>query len=109
MTFKPEGWSTVTPRIFVDDPRALVDFMVHVFGCIEEIHTGRHTVLTTADSKVMISGTDTRAAMPAFLYVYVKDTESVYRRALAAGARTVEKPSATPYGDHRCMIEDLWG
>ena len=47
--------------------------------------------------------------MTAFLYVYVSDTDATYRRALDAGARALEAPSVTPYGDRRCMVEDKWG
>ena len=36
------------------------------------------------------------------------DTEAL-RRALQAGARSLEEPSDTPYGDRRGMIKDEWG
>src|SRR5262245_37292779 len=109
MTYIPEGWRTITSRIFVEDPKGLVDFIQHVFDATGEFRTDRPTVLTIGDSMIMISGTEARAAMPAFLYVYVKDTDAVHRRAVAVGARTIEEPSPTPYGDYRCMIEDRWG
>jgi PhnB protein len=44
-----------------------------------------------------------------FLYVYVPDTDEIYRRALQAGARSLEEPSDMPYGDRRAMVEDRWG
>ena len=47
--------------------------------------------------------------MNAFLYVYVDDTDAAYRRAIDAGARSLEEPSDMPYGDRRCMVEDRWG
>ena len=50
-----------------------------------------------------------RTASAAFLYVYVSDVEPTYRRALEQGARSVEEPFDTPYGDRRCMVEDKWG
>jgi uncharacterized glyoxalase superfamily protein PhnB len=87
----------------------LIKFIQHVFNATGEFRTDRPTVLTIGDSMIMISGTDVRAATPAFLYVYVKDTDATYQRAVAAGARVIEEPSATPYGDRRCMIEDPWG
>jgi hypothetical protein len=37
----------------------------------------------------MVSEAGSRPTMPAFLYVYVKDTDTGYRRALEAGARTM--------------------
>src|SRR5262249_20164569 len=109
VTYVPDGWRTVTLRIFVDDAKGLVDFIRHVFDATGEFRTERPTVLTIGDSMIMISGTDVRAAMSAFLYVYVKDADATYRRAVAAGARIIEEPSVTPYGDRRCMIEDAWG
>lgn len=66
-------------------------------------------MITIGDSVVMISDTRIRSPMPAFLYVYVNDTDATYRRALDAGARSLEEPSDVPYGDRRCMVEDKWG
>lgn len=109
MTFVPKGWQTVTPRIFVDDPKGLVEFIHHVFDATGEFQAARPTVVTIGDSMMMVSGTDFRPAMPAFLYVYVQDTDATYTRAVARGARVLEEPTATPYGDYRCMIEDMWG
>jgi uncharacterized glyoxalase superfamily protein PhnB len=40
---------------------------------------------------------------------YVADTDATYQRALNAGARSLEEPFDTPYGDRRCMVEDKWG
>jgi uncharacterized glyoxalase superfamily protein PhnB len=57
----------------------------------------------------MVSGTAARAAMAAFLYVYVPDADATYARAMTAGARSLEAPLDTPYGDRRCMVEDRWG
>ena len=61
------------------------------------------------DSLLMISDAGIRNSMTAFLYVYVNDTDATFKRAVAAGARAVEDPSETPYGDRRCMVEDEWG
>jgi len=43
------------------------------------------------------------------LYVYVDDTDKIYRRALEAGAISLEEPSDMPYGDRRGMVLDEWG
>jgi PhnB protein len=56
----------------------------------------------------MIATAGTRAARPSFFYVYVGDTDTTYRRALDAGATSVEEPLDTPYGDRRATIEDRW-
>jgi PhnB protein len=57
----------------------------------------------------MISDAGVRRPAPAFLYVYVDNTDKTYRRAIEAGARPLEEPSDLPYGDRRGMVEDKWG
>jgi PhnB protein len=107
--FVPEGWHTLTPRIVARDAKQLVEFLKTVFDASGECRHDRPSVIRIGDSVVMISDAGVRSVMPAFLYVYVIDTDATYRRAVEAGARTVEEPLDTPYGDRRCMVEDKWG
>jgi uncharacterized glyoxalase superfamily protein PhnB len=58
---------------------------------------------------LMVSASIDREPMPAFLYVYVEDTDSTYRRALESGATSIESPRDLPYGDRRAMVRDRWG
>ena len=58
---------------------------------------------------LMVSGTSGVEARSAFLYVYVEDTDATYRRALGAGATSVEDPRDLHYGDRRAVISDAWG
>jgi PhnB protein len=105
----PDGWHNVTPRIVTEDVTGLVEFMRRAFDATGEVHAGRPAVLRIADSNLMISEAGPRSAMPAFLYVYVDDADTTYRRAVEAGARSLEQPIDTPYGDRRGMVEDRWG
>jgi uncharacterized glyoxalase superfamily protein PhnB len=105
----PEGWHTLTPRIVVDDPARLVEFLRQAFGATGDFQTERPTVMSIGDSRVMISGVGPRKAMPAFLYLYVEDTDSTYQRAMKAGGASLEEPQDTPYGDRRGMVEDPCG
>jgi len=107
--FTPPGWHTVTPRIVAHDAKQLVEFLQHVFGATGEYRQDRPSEVRIGDSLVMVSDADVRSPMIAFLYVYVDDTDATYRRALEAGARSLEEPSEMPYGDRRCMVEDRWG
>ena len=107
--FTPKGWHTVTPRIVARDAKALVEFLHQVFGGTGEYRSEMPSVIQIGDSLVMISDVGVRGATPAFLYVYVSDTDAAYRRALDAGARSLEEPADLPYGDRRCMVEDKWG
>src|SRR5229473_312518 len=105
----PEGWHAVTPRIVVQHAEQLVAFIRQVFGATGEYRPDVPAVLKIGDSIVMVSDAGIRSTMPAFLYVYVEDADDVYRRALQAGATSLEEPSDTPYGDRRGMVEDKWG
>jgi len=105
----PEGWHTVTPRIVVHEARLLVDFLKRVFGATGEYRQARPSEVRIGDSIVMVSDAGVRNPTTAFLYVYVDDADATYRRALEAGARSLEAPAVVPYGDRRCMVEDKWG
>jgi PhnB protein len=107
--FAPEGWHTVTPRIVVDDASQLVEFLRQVFAATGDYRPDRPSVIKIGDSIVMISDAGIRSAMTAFLYVYVNNSDATYQSALNAGARSLEEPLDTPYGDRRCMVEDRWG
>jgi|SRR5437867_2328512 len=105
----PEGWHTVTPRIVVHDAQKLVAFLRQVFGAIGDYRQDRPSTLRIGDSLIMISDAGIRSPMTAFLYVYVRDIDATYQRALQAGASSLEEPLETPYGDRRCMLQDKWG
>ena len=105
----PEGWHTVTPRIVVHDAEKLVEFLRRVFGATGDYRPDLPSVIKIGDSLVMVSNAGIRDPMPAFLYVYVDDTDKTYTRALQAGASSLEEPSDMPYGDRRGMVSDKWG
>jgi uncharacterized glyoxalase superfamily protein PhnB/diadenosine tetraphosphate (Ap4A) HIT family hydrolase len=107
--FTPAGWHAVTPRIVVHEAEQLVAFVKHVFGATGDYRPDMPAVMRIGDSIVMISDAGIREPSPAFLYVYVADTDETYRRALGAGARSLEEPCDLPYGDRRGMVEDKWG
>ncbi len=100
------GFHSVTPRMVVSDVAVAVDFLRAVFHATGELHVDRPTEIRIGDSLVMVTPADERDLFPAFLYVYVDDTDSAYRRAVAAGAESLEEPSDSPYGDRRAMVRD---
>jgi PhnB protein len=108
-SFAPVGWHTVTPRIVVHGAEQLIEFLKDVFNATGEYRRAIPSELRIGDSIVMISDAGIRDPMTAFLYVYVDDTDAAYRRAIEAGARSLEEPDLMPYGDRRCMVEDKWG
>ncbi|WP_321895497.1 VOC family protein [Paraburkholderia heleia] len=108
--FQPDGWHTVTPRIVVRDAVNLIAFIKTVFQAQGAFRHGLPAEIRIGDSIVMVSDSDgAREPMPAFLYVYVQDTDSTYERAIAANAISLEVPTDLPYGDRCAMGRDPWG
>ena len=105
----PEGWPALIPRLVVDDPERLVAFVQRVFGATGGFHPERPSELRIGDSLLMVSGATERERSTGFLYVYVADADAAYRRALDAGATSLEAPRDLPYGDRRAMVRDVWG
>ena len=103
------GFRSVTPRLVTANAAALVDFLRKVFSATGALHPDRPAEMRIGDSLLLVTPAGARAPFPAFLYVYVADADETYRRALAAGAETLEAPLDTPYGDRRAMVRDPWG
>jgi uncharacterized glyoxalase superfamily protein PhnB len=49
------------------------------------------------------------APRPCNLYVYVKDVDATYRRAIEAGGKSLREPTNEFYGDRGCGVEDSSG
>jgi PhnB protein len=105
----PDGWHNVTPRIVTEDVAGLIEFLKRAFGAAGEVRVDAPSIMRIGDSIVMVSSAGPRTSMAAFLYVYVDDADSTYRRALEAGGRVIEAPTDMPYGDRRATVEDRWG
>lgn len=110
----PEGYHTVTPYIVAKEPTRVLDFLTKVFDAqiLERMETpnGMHCELRIGDSRLMLGGhNDGSNAMPAMFYLYVADADESYRRALEAGAESIEAPNDAPYGDRRAGFKDGGG
>ena len=105
----PDGYHTLTPRMVVSDVAGAVQFLRSTFDATGEIPEGRPAEIGIGDSLVIVSPAGERELFPALLYVYVADADDSYRRAVAAGAETLEAPLDTPYGDRRAMVRDPYG
>jgi PhnB protein len=103
----PAGWHTLTPRLFVQDPARLIEFLQRAFGAQGELENGRPSQLRIGDSILMISeAAHGRTATQSCFYLYVEDADAAYERALSAGATSLEVPTDTPYGDRRAIVAD---
>ena len=113
---QPKGYHTVTPYLTVEDAPAFIKFAEQAFGATEYecVHRqdGRimHAEIRIGDSPVMISeACEQMGPMPAALYLYMKDADSVYQRALEAGATSVMEPADMFWGDRFSCVKDKWG
>lgn len=109
-----KGFHTVTPYLTTKDVNGLVEFTKRAFGAIEmnrtEMGPGRvHTEIRIGDSMVMIGGGPEATPVTAMLLLYLDDVDTVYKRALSAGASTVLEPVDTPDGKRRGGVRDAFG
>jgi uncharacterized glyoxalase superfamily protein PhnB len=97
--FKPEGYTSVAPYLMVPEAQPVIDFLKQVFDATElrryDMPDGRvmHAEVRVGDTVVMLAdATAAYPAFPAWMHVYVPDVDDTYRRALAAGATSVQEP-----------------
>lgn len=106
----PDGWHSVTPRLVVTDPALLVAFLKHTFAATGTYNQNRPSEIRIGDSIVMVSGvTEGVPSNPAYLYLYLEDTDAAYDRALKNGAISIDAPRDMHYGDRRATIRDPAG
>jgi PhnB protein len=115
-SFKPEGYYTVTPYLAIKDADRLVEFIRNVFDAEEHKlwrhpdGTFMHGEFRIGDSLVMVGDVrDRHDPFPGMMYLYIPDVDSVYQKALAEGAASIEEPADQDYGDRRAAFQDPAG
>ena len=91
-TFKPDGYSTVSPYLIASGAQRVIDFLKQTFGARElrryDMPDGSimHAEVLIGDTVVMLGDAGANwPAVPAHLHVYVHDVDATYERALQAG------------------------
>ena len=99
MPTKPAGYSTVSPYLIVSGAQRVVDFLRRTFEGQELRRFERpdgaimHTEVRIGDTVVMLADAgEGWPPVPAHLHVYVEDVDATYRRALEAGAESLQPP-----------------
>ncbi len=111
----PEGYHTVTPFVIVKGAARFLDFMTEAFDAKELARVMVDGAIGHAESRIgdsVVMAFDAKAGWPdtpAFLRLYVDDCEATYEQALAAGATSVTKPTAMPWGDRVARVRDPLG
>ncbi len=112
-----EGFHSLTPYIIMRGAAEFIEFAKEVFGAEEKLRVparepGRimHAELRLGDSMIELSdGNEQYPPRPAAIHVYVPDTDSVYRRALGAGATSLHPVEEMPYGERSGSVKDPFG
>lgn len=113
---KPEGYTSVAPYLLVDGAERTIEFLVRVFGAVElrrfpdESGRLRHAEVRIEDTVLMLADSiEGWPPVPAYVHIYVPDVDSVYQRALAAGATSVQEPVKKDDADKRGGVKDAGG
>ena len=120
----PDGYPRVTPYLIVDGAAAAIEFYKSVLGATERMRMAGpdgkvgHAELEIGDSVIMLAdehsemnarGPKTVGGTPVFLHVYVEDADSVFERAVEAGAEPLQPVEDKFYGDRSGGFEDPFG
>ena len=123
--YKPAGFHTVTPYLVVKNAARAIEFYKQAFEA-EELY--RHTCAKTkrimnaklciGDSVVMLNdefpehgcvGPSREYPSPVTIHLYVEDVDSVYDRAIGAGAEPSVRVCDTFWGDRYGQLSDPFG
>ena|ERR1700722_61642 len=97
--WKPQGYSTVSVYLVVEDAQQLIDFLKTIFDATDLRHfptaEGKimHAEVRIGDTVVMIADAGgSYPAFPVWLHVYVQDVDATYKMAMRAGGVPVQEP-----------------
>ena len=115
-SYIPKGLNNVNVYLHPRRAEPVISFMKRALGASEIAKYAspdgvvHHAEIRVGDSVVeMGEAHDKYEPMPAMFYLYVPDSDAVYRRALAAGAKSLHEPTDQPYGDRNSAVTDPFG
>jgi PhnB protein len=120
----PEGYSTLTPNLVCSNAARAIDFYKTAFGARELRRAPGpngailHAELQIGDSKVFINDTMSKTPVPTpgegvsnpmYLHVYVPDADTLFKKAVSAGARVDMPIQDMFWGDRYGKLTDPFG
>ncbi len=119
----PKSYHTVTPYLIVKGGMKAIKFYQKAFGAKAVIcmtHDGKvgHAELKIGDSNIMLSdGCSTMktpnpkelGGTPVSIHLYVKNVDTVVKRAVSAGAKLIHPVADQFYGDRSGGVKDPFG
>ena len=112
----PEGMHNITPYLHPKGTPKVIDFLKRAFGA-EEVFRAQDPAGTVHHAKIRIGDSIIAMGeahgpyqpMPPALHLYVPDTDAAYKRALEAGAISIDEPVDQGHGDRYAGVKDPFG
>ena len=120
----PDGYPRVIPYLHINGAADVIEFYGEVFEAKERMRMAGpdgkvgHAELELGDSVIMLSdefpemgasSPKTVGGTPVTVMVYVDDVDTVFDRAVKAGATSLRPVEDKFYGDRGGEFEDRWG
>jgi len=120
----PDGYHTVTPYLIINGAVQALEFYKRAFGAAETVRMpdpkGRiaHAEIKIGDSMIMLAdehpemghrGPRTLGGTSVSILLYVPDVDTVFDRAIKAGAKSQRPVADQFYGDRMGTLEDPFG
>lgn len=122
MAYRPEGFATVTPQMFVHDGNAALAHYEKALGATVLMKMPfpgtdkvMHACLQLGDSKLFVADENPQCKSPknggnaANLYVYVENVDAAHKKAVAAGMAETMPPTDMFWGDRMSGLIDPYG
>lgn len=100
MSYKPEGYPSISPYLVVSEAQKLIGFLEAVFdGKVVRSYPRpdgslMHAEVRIDDSVVMLGEATTEfRPNPSMIHVYVPDVMATWARAMEAGAKALQEPA----------------
>ena len=110
MTFKPEGYTSASPYLIVNDAARTIAFLEETFDA--EVKRSfptkdggiMHAEVRLDDTIIMMGEGD--ETQECGIHVYVPDADATFARAVAAGGTVIQEVAAKGDGDRRGGVAD---
>lgn len=126
-SWRPTHMSQCSPCLVVKNGKKSIEFYTKAFGfdehegtAVDENGDVQHAMLQLGECTIMLSPegafgmpnktpASSGAPSPVGLYIYVENVDKLYETAIAAGAKSLNKPEDSFWGDRYCRVEDIDG
>jgi len=112
----PQGYRSVTPYFVVENAQKFVDFITRAFDAKQQTRFDMpdgsiaHAEFLIGDSRIMVGQANQQwKPTTCALHLYTKDADTVYRKALDAGATSTMALEDKFYGDRSGAVRDQFG